>query len=444
MRFIDRFLAFIKDNHLFNDGQSILLAVSGGKDSVLMTDLFAEAQFSFAIAHCNFQLRGEASDQDEIFVKGLAKQLDVPFYTVRFDTEGNAARRQISIQMAARDLRYEWLESIRQKEHYDYIAIAHHQTDSVETVLLNMLRGTGLAGLVGIAAKRDSIIRPLLAYHAQEVEDEVFSRGLKFREDASNASTKYKRNKIRLDVLPHLRELTEDLELKFASNSKRFLQANQVLKTIVEDFRALHFKEDRGAAFRIDLTTLKKLDPLEWWVYELFHPYGFSESVLNDLISTWDHGTGKRFLSENYELLIDRSCLFLSPVLLNIQEPVIVDKLPFRFSWYGKDYLIKTMEGDVDFKQFPVIVDAEPVEMPLVIRSWQEGDKFRPLGMQGKKKVSDLLIEQKVPLTKKLEVPLLVDARDDIIAVWPWRIDDRFKMTAKTKKVIIFEEQKNG
>lgn len=447
MRFVDKFMAFIADNHLFEEEHRVILAVSGGKDSVLMTDLFAEAQFNFAIAHCNFHLRGIDSDQDEEFVRNLAQHYKVPFYSVQFATETYAQENQVSIQMAARDLRYDWLESLRQKEAYDYVAVAHHQTDSVETVLLNMLRGTGVAGLVGIAPKRDFIVRPLLAYSGQEVRDELAKRGLEYREDISNASTKYKRNKIRLDVLPHLRELTQDLEKVFENNGKRFSQLSRLLTKMVDEFRADNFQEREDGRVEISLNALKKLDPVELWIYELFHPYGFSETVLGDLISSWDRGSGKRFLSAEYELLLDRGRLILSSIepCQDVRRRIVVDELPFQFTWYGEQYIIQTAEKEgVELTEFPVMIDTDALSMPLFIRSWQQGDRFQPLGMRGKKKVSDLLIEQKVPLTKKAEVPLLVDSNDNILAVWPWRIDDQVRITPKTKKVLIFEKLKNG
>ncbi|MFB5945728.1 tRNA lysidine(34) synthetase TilS [Albibacterium profundi] len=447
MRFVDKFMAFIADNHLFEEEQRVILAVSGGKDSVLMADLFAEARFNFAIAHCNFRLRGKDSDQDEEFVRNLAQHYKVPFYSVQFATETYAYENHISIQMAARDLRYDWLESLRQKEAYDYVAVAHHQTDSVETVLLNLLRGTGVAGLVGIAPKRDFIVRPLLAFSGREVKDELVKRRLEYREDISNASTKYKRNKIRLDVLPHLRELNQDLEKVFDNNGKRFSQLNRLLTKMVDEFRADNFQEQKDGRIEVSLDALKKLDPVDLWIYELFHPYGFSEMVLGDLISSWDHGSGKRFLSAEYQLLLDRGRLIMSSIepCQDVRSRIVVDELPFEFTWYGEQYVIRTGEKDgVELTEFPVMIDAVALSMPLFIRSWQQGDKFQPLGMRGKKKVSDLLIEQKVPLTKKAEVPLLVDSNDNILAVWPWRINDQVKITPKTKKVLIFEKLKNG
>lgn len=445
MQFVDRFLAFIRENSLFEEVDPILLAVSGGKDSVLMTDLFAEAGLEFAIAHCNFQLRGRSADGDEQFVKELADKYRVPFYSVRFDTDKYAAERHLSTQMAARDLRYDWLESIRHKGGFAFLAVAHHQTDSVETVLLNVLRGTGIAGLAGIQPKRDLVVRPLLAYTGQEVADEVAARNLEFREDASNASTKYKRNKIRLDVLPHLRTLNSELENTFWENSKRFWQVGLFVKQHVKDFRDANFMELGTDTFQIDLVELKKLNPLELWIYELFHPFGFTEPVLTDLISSWNDGTGKQFSSPDYQLLVNRDHLLLYPLQQHEEKDVIVDSLPIQFTWYGGNYRVRSLDRfEVETKEYPVIVDLNRVTMPLSIRSWQEGDKFQPLGMQGKKKVSDFLIDRKVPLSKKREVPLLVDADDQVLAVWPWRIDERVKITAKTKKVIIFEKLKNG
>jgi len=441
MQFIDKFLRFIAENTLFTSNESILLAVSGGKDSVLMAHLFAEAGFSFGIAHCNFQLRGLASDLDEAFVKDLASQLRVDFYSTRFSTEEYAKENHISIQMAARDLRYQWLKEIRERHRYAYVAVGHHQTDSVETVLLNLSRGTGIAGLSGISPKRDRLIRPLLAFTGKEIEEEMSKKIIAFREDSSNRSTKYKRNSIRLEILPILRKVNPDLEKTFLANSKRFKAVESFLEKSIEEMRPQIFIKASDNEFRIPIAKLQDLSPLDLWLYELFKPYGFTEAVLFDLQRDWGSGSGKQFFSSSHQLVIDRDELILKPIEKDIYQTEPIEELPKIVNWYSKRYKIYSANNEgLVLKDFTQVADFDKMHMPLQVRSWQEGDRFKPLGMKGHKKLSDYFISLKTPLTKKHQVPIIIDSDKSIVAVLPLRIDDRFKITAKTKKVIIFEE----
>lgn len=445
MQFIDRFLRFITNNALFESNQPLLLAVSGGKDSTLLAHLIKEAGFPFAIAHCNFQLRDEDSDLDEAFVKDLAAQFKVDFYSTRFPTEDYANEKQISIQMAARDLRYQWLEEIRAKHHYSYLVVAHHATDSAETVLLNLLRGTGIAGLGGIHPKRGHIVRPLLNFTAKEVADEVAKRYMLFREDASNASTKYKRNSLRLEVLPVLHKLNPDLEKIFLANGRRLRSVEIFLQNSIEEMRPKLFKEFKHGEFHLNLPELQALDPIDLWLYELFKPYGFTESVLFDLQRDWSHGSGRQFFSSTHQIIVDRYQLILKPIQEDHQEEVIIKEFPREINWYGKQYMVYTAENrSFVFTPSTQILDCDSLKMPLKVRSWEEGDRFIPLGMKGSKKLSDFLISLKVPINEKRSLPVIEDANNSIVAILPYRIDDGCKVTAKTKKVIIFEELKNG
>jgi len=442
---MDKFLRFIAENNLFTKEQPILLAVSGGKDSVLMAYLFAEAGFNFGIAHCNFGLRCEASNLDETFVKALADQFKVDFYSTHFPTEQYASENHISIQMAARDLRYKWLEEIRSKHNYSFLAVGHHQTDSVETVLLNLLRGTGVAGLSGILPKRNKLIRPLLAFTGKEVEEIVVKKQLAFREDESNASTKYKRNSIRLEVLPILRKINPEIEKTFLANSKKFHAVESFLIHAVEDLGEKLFIKKLNGEIHIQISHLKELDPINLWIYELFSPYGFTEAVLSDLLRDWENGSGRQFYSSTHQILVDREYLILKPLEGESCENQLIETLPYEFTWFHKRYNVYSVvdKADLSLTGFTQVIDFDTVQMPLLIRSWEQGDRFQPLGMEGQKKVSDFLISLKIPLTLKKEVPVVEDAGKSIVAILPWRIDDNFKVTSKTKKVIIFDEIKD-
>lgn len=444
MQFMDKFLRFIAENSLFTKEQPILLAVSGGKDSVLMAYLFAEAGFNFGIAHCNFGLREEASNLDEEFVKSLADQFKVDFYSTHFPTEQYANEKHVSIQMAARDLRYRWLEEIRSKHNYSFLAVAHHQTDSVETVFLNLLRGTGIAGLSGILPKRDKLIRPLLAFTGKEIEEIVIQKEIAFREDASNASTKYKRNRIRLEVLPILRKINPEIEKTFLANSKRFQAVESFLTQAVEELRSELFIKELNEETHIQIAHLKELKPISLWMYELFSPYGFTEAVLSDLQRDWDNGSGRQFYSSTHQILVDRACLILKPLQEERFENLLIETLPHEFTWFHERYKVYNADrADLSLTGFTQVVDFDTIKFPILIRSWQQGDRFQPLGMKGQKKVSDFLISLKTPLTLKQEVPVIEDADQSIVAILPWRIDDNFKVTAKTKKVIIFDKIKD-
>ncbi|WP_134089478.1 tRNA lysidine(34) synthetase TilS [Olivibacter sp. XZL3] len=441
MDLLERFLKFSEENRLFNRKDRVLLAVSGGRDSVLMTYLFAKAGLAFGIAHCNFGLRGENADDDERLVTALAAELNVPLYSKHFDTAAYAKEKGISTEMAARALRYAWFEQLRTTENYQYVAVAHHQNDSLETVLLNLTRGTGIAGLHGILPKRGALIRPLLFLTRAEVTAAVSERNLAYREDESNLSIDYLRNKIRLEVVPRLKEINPSLEKTFQENSKRFEELETLLKNYSDQLRRKLFIETASKTYQIELKALQELRPLRTLMYELFKPYQFLPEVLDDLISIWnnDNRVGKQFHSASHKLLVDRTNL-----ILKTSEPADPLNQLFTFdqevTYKGYQLRMQFAENLDKVNEFgKAAVDADKLIFPLLVRSWQEGDWFKPLGMSGKKKLSDYFISLKIPRFNKSEIPLLVNGNGDIIWVIPYRMDDRYKITDKTKKVAILE-----
>ncbi|MEC3881405.1 tRNA lysidine(34) synthetase TilS [Parapedobacter sp. 10938] len=435
----ERFSQFLDEQRLCQPDGRILLAVSGGKDSVLMTHLFAAAGYPIGIAHCNFQLRGAAADADEALVNRLARQLDVPFYTTAFDTGAYAQAHGISIQMAARDLRYAWLETIRGSQGYDCIAVAQHQNDHLETLLLNLVRGTGLSGLRGIQSKRGRIIRPLLFLTAAEVAAEVAGRGLDYRDDASNFSTKYARNKIRLEVIPKLKELNPALEHTMAANMAHFSGAYVVVQRYVAELRDQLFVPQQiegEEEWHIPTAALMGLDPQPFLLYELFKPYGFTETVLADLTAALPGIPGKQFSSPSHVLHLDREVVVMRRSDAFTEEVVTIHEAGESVCWgdyrlesgWSTDTVVRAASHIAQF-------DADLLVFPLQIRSWHPGDAFQPLGMKGSKKLSDFFVSLKIPVYRKHRVPIVINGNGDIIWVVPYRMDNRYKITAKTKKV---------
>lgn len=403
-----------------------------------MAWLFANAGYRVGIAHCNFGLRGAAADADEVLVGDLSDALDVPFYRTSFPTAEYARERGISIQMAAREMRYDWFETIRDTQGYDYIAIAQHQSDSTETVLLNLVRGTGLAGLGGIRPRRGRIIRPLLFLSGEEVAGAVQQLGLAYRDDESNFSTKYARNKLRLTVIPKLKELNPELERTFAANIARFSAAYDVLQQHVDALRERLFEPSGPSEWAISVAKLMELHPQQLLLFELFRPFHFSERILGDLTRALAGGMpGKQYESPTHVLHLDRNRLLLTPAGRQQTAPIHWAALQGDVQW--ANYRFKaTLTDDTTIQPLPYTAqfDADKLIFPLQIRSWQPGDAFPPLGMMGTKKLSDFFVSLKIPRYKKQEIPLVINGNGDILWVVPYRISDRYKITGVTKKVL--------
>lgn len=436
---IQNFKDFISGNTLFTANDKILLAVSGGKDSVLMAHLFKLAGFDFGIAHCNFSLRADESRRDESFVRMLAGALEVPFYVTHFKTKEYASKQRISTQMAARDLRYNWFEEIRGANDYSFVALAQHQDDAIETVLLNLTRGTGIAGLHGILPKRDKLIRPLLFLSREQINKIISNNNIDFVEDSSNLSTDYARNKVRLKVIPHLKEINPNLELTFAQNIQRFAETELVLQNAVSELKREVLIERKGIV-HLSIDKIKALKPQRLLMFELLKPFGFSELVVVELLQALDKQSGTSFYSNTHRITIDRDDLILSPAKDEHQEIAFIHV-------NDKNVTLRNHEIFMSFNDKPyfeknthkAFIDADKLLYPLVVRAWQSGDKFIPLGMKTYKKLSDFFIDEKVPLVEKNNIPVLINGNGEVIWLGGMRQDDRYKVTSTTQKVAVFD-----
>ena len=435
---VQQFLDYVSQHQLFNKADHLLLAVSGGKDSVLMAQLFKLAGFDFSIAHCNFNLRANEAQRDEAFVKLLADEMEVPFHVVHFDTKAFAEQHQISTQMAARQLRYDWFEQIREQHGYQYVAVAHHQNDAIETVLLNLVRGTGISGMHGILPKRGHLVRPLLFLSRQQIDEIIEDSEFSFVEDSSNQSSKYARNKIRLNVVPHLREINPNLEETFAQNIHRFAETEVLLQRVVAETRQRLFAKEQEHIL-MEITEVMNLQPQKLLFFELLKPFHFTSSVVDEVLSSLDKQSGTSFYSYTHRLTIDRGQLIISPVV-NIETELLYFHGEETLRIADKSLDLRLTEN-INFKADKnfAYVDANLLIFPLVIRYRQDGDRFKPLGMKSFKKLSDFFVDEKVPLPQKDKIPLLINGNGQLIWVVGMRQDERYKVSVTTKKVAIFE-----
>ena len=446
------FLTYINEQKLFEPSEKVLLTVSGGKDSVAMLDLFCEAnrndgRFRFSVAHCNFQLRGKDSDDDQIFVENLCKENKVVFHTKTFETKTYAKKNKVSIEMAARTLRYEWFESIRQELNCDYIATAHHLNDSIETVLLNLTKGTGISGLKGISAKKGHIIRPMLFASRREIDDYVTKKNLSWKEDSSNASNDYQRNLIRNEVVPLLKKINPNFDETFARNLERFHSLEADFRKNFNQFKTMVMREENGIYF-LKIANVKHWQSANYYLEELLKEFGFNYFQSKKIFNSLDRLSGKMFYSEHFTLLKDREELVISPPSSSEQTKSIIIGLEesnkeITFDYFDniiKFTVLNIEEIDTNFERNNTILfaDFDKITFPITLRKWQEGDWFIPLGMNGKKKISDFLVDRKISLNLKKRIFLLT-SQDATIWIINHRADNRFKLTDATKKVLKVE-----
>lgn len=436
---IQRFEDFIADKQLFSKKDRILLAVSGGMDSVLMLHFFNLIGIDVGVAHVNFGLRGEESQRDENFVKILAERFKLPFYVAHFDTKKYAQTHKISTQMAARDLRYTWFEELRTQENYDFIALAQHKNDIVETMLINQLRGTGLSGMHGILPKKDKLIRPLLFLTRAEINELIKENNLSYVEDSSNLSSDYTRNKLRLEVIPHLQEINPRVEDTFAENAARFAEVESFLENEINKIRK-NITEEKKDAVCFSLEKIKNLSPISLLLFELLKPFNFSASVVKEIINAINGQSGKHFFSFSHRAMIDREFLIIAKIEENSFENQFIypDTKTLKF---GVHQLCFSYKNDNKYEQDKnkAFVDAELLIYPMTIRAWQIGDKFVPIGMRNFKKLSDFFIDEKTPRHTKHSTPLVINGNGEIIWIAGMRQDNRYKLGSSTKKVAIFE-----
>jgi tRNA(Ile)-lysidine synthase len=444
---LQAFKAYIVSEKLFSPKERILLAVSGGRDSVAMTHLFHLSGFRFGIAHCNFQLRGEESDKDKLFVESLAKKYNVPFFSTTFNISKYINKKGVSIQMAARELRYAWFNEILKDENFDLVATAHHLDDQIETFFINLLRSSGIAGFHGIPVKNGKVIRPMLFSYRKDIDDFININHLAYREDSSNLETKYLRNRIRIEVLPVLKDINPDFHRVLTENIDRVADAEKIFEEAIrKKMHKMISKDDDH--FVISIHEMKKLTPLLTYLYEFLSPYGFNYTVITELMKVLDEGASKKFYSSTHLLIKDRKQLIISRLKISeemkekceylidekkslIQKPV---KLSFKKIKKDKTFSINTGKNFAN-------LDSLRITYPLVLRKWKKGDHFQPFGRGQKKKLSDFFIDQKFSLLEKENTWLLCSG-DKIIWVIGHRIDNRFRITQRTQDVLLVEWHK--
>ena len=443
-----RFTSYIMQHGLLLQNQRVLLAVSGGMDSMVMMDLFSKSSWPFAVAHVNYQLRGANSEKDQQFVEDKAKRLDVPFFTERFNTESEAASNGESIQMAARRLRYDWMEKIRRENGYDVIATAHHLDDAMETLLINITRGSGISGLKSIPKKTGHIIRPMLFSGRDEIEAYCRHAGIKFREDLSNRETKYVRNRIRHKVLPVFKELNPSVKETMTKFFER-MEATETIYGMMIRWQKQACTKGEGKELRLSIEAIRALPSPHVFLYEFIKEYGFSGEMCENMISGTGLQAGKRFFSETHVALIDREDIIIYlKENAYIPEPRYVDSPDCTVNTAGQTFCFRsgkmTEQPSLPGGPYALMADMDKLSIPLVLRAWQAGDSIVPLGMKGRKKVSDLLTDSKIPLHKKKQTLVLTTARDEIIWVAGVRADERFKITPATKRYLYacFEQEK--
>jgi tRNA(Ile)-lysidine synthase len=429
----NNFLNYIEEHKLFDFESKILLAISGGIDSICLADLLVKSGYNIEFAHCNFNLRELESDQDEIFVSNLANKYKIPFHHISFDTNNYASSNKLSVQMAARELRYKWFEEVRQEISADYIAIAHNQNDNIETFFFNMINGSGLKGLRAIQNKNNFIVRPLMFARRNQIEEYVKSESLNFREDSSNISKKYQRNKIRHDLMPLLKQMNPSIENTISEEIEIIKNTYSIFKEQINRVvKKVSYQTDDG--IKISKKELIKLEPIDPYLYEIFNVFGFTDlkSIKNSIFSN----SGTQFFSKSHRLLIDREFIFIEKTKDNFFRDVLIDEctsalsspLNISFKISEQEYIQKIKDT--------AYFDYEKLVFPLVIRKWKSGDKFIPSGMKGFKKLSDFFIDNKINRLLK-EKTLILCSNDDIIWVIGSRIDERYKATSKTKKMYI-------
>lgn len=431
-----RFIDYIEQNQLLKKGDKILLAISGGIDSMVMANLFHLSAINFGIAHCNFLLRGKDSDQDEAFVRKAAETFQVPFFSKRFQTTEFAKQEKQSIQMAARALRYEWLEQIRSENAFEWVATAHHLDDSIETLFLNITRGTGISGLTGIPKKNKKVIRPLLFATKKEISNFAKKHQIRFREDRSNKESSYQRNKIRHQLIPLLQELNPAFPDNMTDFFRHMEATEKLYQVTLDKFRQTcihyHHKETH-----IIIKELLKLPHPETILFELIKEYNFQPSQNRDVFDAITGQPGKRFFSDTHKLIKDRETLIIISLKENNnQETVLVfpDTKEIRMGQQSFQFKTGALKSEQTLPRdaTSLLADMEKLHFPLLLRHWQAGDYIRPLGLKGKKKISDLLIDEKIPLHHKKEVLVLVSGKE-VVWVPGLRVSEKTKITKNSK-----------
>jgi len=430
-----KFVDFIRSNYLVSANDRVLLGVSGGIDSMVMLTLFRRAGFNVSVAHCNFSLRGEESDGDQHLVEHECEINGIKLHRIKFETESYATEHKLSIQVAARNLRYAWFNELCNEFGYTKIAIAHNLDDVAETVILNLTRGTGLKGLSGIKVLNGNVIRPLLFASRAEIIRYAIGYSVSFREDSSNASVKYARNRIRHNVLPELEKLNPSAKRSINETAKHVHEAWNLVEDYLISLKERLVKHE-GKRILISIQGLIGEKYSKFFLFEELIPFGFTYETIEQVVSSIHGQPGKMFYSTSHQLLRDRDFLILTEKRDPDHSIVLIDK-----DCTSIDYPIKLRLSSIEKSEsFEIphdnsiaVLDYDKLLFPLKLRPWQPGDKFMPFGMDKFKKVSDFLIDQKVSLLEKESV-FVLESGDNIVWIIGYRIDNRFRINSQTKQ----------
>ena len=443
---LQKFTAHINTNFPFLKDKKLLIAISGGLDSVVLTHLFVIlSEVEISLAHCNFQLRGKESDLDEEFVIKLSQKTSNQIFIKKFNTEKYSKENKLSTQIAARELRYNWFQELLKEHHFDYILTAHHADDNLETFLINLTRGSGLEGVTRIPKINGNIIRPLLPFSRAEIQKYAIENHIDWREDASNASTKYIRNKIRHQVIPVLKEINPSLLETFSKTSENLQESHQIIEdkieevsltTVIKDFstKSILSEVERLEMTKINIEKINQLSNPKAYLYQLLKEYNFTE--WNDVYNLLSAQSGKQIFSKTHRLLKDREFLLLSKIVISSE----VEKSQINEFQSGITKPIhltfeQVQQKSTESKQ-TIYVDKDLLKYPLMVRKWQNGDYLYPTGMQGKKKLSKFFKDEKFSLLEKENTWLLCNADNEIIWVINHRQDRRFSSTKNSKNIL--------
>ena len=435
MDFTSKVISYINQHQLCSQGAKLIVGVSGGADSVALLHLLHNSGYQCIVAHCNFHLREKDSDDDATFVRNLARKWQLPFFSTDFDTQSIAKEQGISIEMAARDLRYNWFTTLRQTEKAEAIAVAHHLDDSIETFFINLSRGTGLRGLLGIQPKQGCIIRPLLSINRSEIDKYIKNNELNFRIDCTNFDQAIIRNKIRHSILPLFESFNPSFKQVMADNFARLDELNNVANAIVEEFRN-NAVANHNSYFSISIEKLKQQDNIHFLLFELLKPYLFNDATVNDILLHLDSESGKQFFSATHRAIKDRNQLLICKIeptddnIYLIPEGTSSIHFPVQLTFsepFDADLSTIVRQKEI------ACVDFDKLAFPLGIRHPEEGDFFYPFGNQGKKKLSNFFIDQKWNLLEKEKCWLLISDKQ-IVWIIGHRLDNRFRVDFKKKK----------
>jgi len=438
---VDKWMEYMESNHLFAPNDVLLVGVSGGIDSVVLADLLHRSGLAFAVAHCNFHLRDEESDQDEIFVRALAASYDKPCFVKSFDTAGVAAERGISVEMAARELRYDWFEETRRNHHFDWIVVAHHADDQVETVFLNLARGTGISGLTGMKVVHGKVVRPLLFASRSEIEKYATEQMLEFREDRTNVLTEFQRNKIRHLIIPLMEELNPSFRAGMIETMTHLRDTATIFNHAIERAGERVLRRNESGDTEISLSELKFLNPLDAYLFEFLKPFHFNSDVVQELAKALNGQPGKQFFSPTHRAVLDRELILVEKRTNEPQKRYYLDEhcagivhpigLTISAQKRDPDENLKTSRNRV-------LLDRDKLQFPLILRKWQSGDYFMPFGMKGLKKLSDFFIDEKFSLPEKEKCWLLANG-EEIVWIVGYRPDERYKVTPETEHLLVLE-----